>query len=84
LRGIGDYSAEIVMPEAGFPLDSWSAKIFYLLFFGKNPESSREVIPELKKIAEERWGKWRGHAFVYVLNDLRQISKRLGVDLTRF
>ena len=84
LRGIGDYSAEIVAPRMGFPLDIWSAKIFHVLFFGNEPESPREAIQELKKIAEERWGKWRGHAFVYVLNDLPEISKRIGVDLTRF
>ena len=84
LRGIGNYSAEIVVPGTGFPLDVWSAKIFHVLFFGKEPESPREAIQELKKIAEERWGKWRGHAFVYVLNDLPEISKRIGVDLTRF
>lgn len=84
LRGIGEYSAEIVVPRMGFPLDIWSAKIFHVLFFGKEPESPREAIQELKKIAEERWGKWRGHAFVYVLNDLPEISKRIGVDLTRF
>jgi len=84
LKGIGDYSAEIVAPRIGFPLDVWSAKIFHVLFFGKEPESPREAIKELKKIAEERWGEWRGHAFVYVLNDLPEISKRIGVDLTQF
>ena len=84
LRGIGDYSAEIVMPGMRFPLDVWSAKIFSVLFYGKEPDQPREIIPELKKVAEERWGNWRGHAFVYVLNDLPRISKRLGVDLTRF
>jgi DNA-3-methyladenine glycosylase II len=84
LRGIGDYSADIVMPGMGFPLDVWSAKIFSILFQGKEPESPREAIPELKKIAEKRWGNWQGHAFVYILNDLPRISKRLGVDLTRF
>jgi 3-methyladenine DNA glycosylase/8-oxoguanine DNA glycosylase len=84
LRGIGDYSAEIVMPGMGFPLDVWSAKIFSVLLLGKEPESSRDAIPELKRIAKERWGEWSGHVFVYVLNGLPRISKRLGVDLTRF
>jgi len=84
LRGIGDYSADIVVPGMGFPLDVWSAKIFSILLFGKEPESPRGAIPELKKAAEERWGRWRGYAFVYVLNDLPRISKRLGVDLTHF
>jgi DNA-3-methyladenine glycosylase II len=84
LRGIGDYSADIVMPGMGFPLDVWSAKIFSILFLGKEPESPREAILELKRMGEKRWGKWQGHAFVYVLNDLPRISKRLGIDLTQF
>jgi DNA-3-methyladenine glycosylase II len=84
LRGIGDYSAELVMPRMGFPLDVWSAKIFHVLFYGKEPENPRDVIPALKKVAEQRWGRWRGYAFVYVLNDLPKLSSRIGVDLTRF
>jgi DNA-3-methyladenine glycosylase II len=84
LQGIGDYSAELVMPRMGFPLDVWSAKIFHVLFYGKEPENPRDVIPALKKVAEERWGSWRGYAFVYVLNDLPKLSDRIGVDLTQF
>ena len=84
LRGIGDYSAELVMPRMGFPLDVWSAKIFHTLFFGKEPQKPREAIPNLKKEAEERWGDWRGYAFVYILNDLTNLSKRVGTDLTQF
>ncbi len=84
LRGIGDYSAELVMPGMGFPLDVWSAKIFSILFHKKTPSNPREAIPDLKKEAEERWGRWRGYAFVYVLNCLPCLSKQVGVDLTKF
>jgi DNA-3-methyladenine glycosylase II len=84
LRGIGDYSADIVVPGMGFPLDVWSAKIFQVLLLGKETEKPRDAIPVLKKTAEKRWGKWRGYAFVYVLNDLPKISERIGVDLTKF
>ncbi|MGA3290929.1 MAG: hypothetical protein ABSD42_11900 [Candidatus Bathyarchaeia archaeon] len=84
LRGIGDYSAELVMPKMGFPLDVWSAKIFHILFHGKESQNPRETIPDLKKIAEKRWGNWRGYAFVYILNDLPKLSKRVGTDLTKF
>jgi DNA-3-methyladenine glycosylase II len=84
LRGIGGYSAELVMPRMGFPLDVWSAKIFSVLFYGKAPEKPREAIPALKRVAEKRWGEWRGYAFVYVLNDLPKLSERVGVDLTQF
>jgi DNA-3-methyladenine glycosylase II len=84
LRGIGDYSAELVMPRMGFPLDVWSAKIFSILFGGKKPDNPRDAIPELRKQAEARWDGWMGHAFVYVLNDLPELSKRMGVDFTKF
>jgi 3-methyladenine DNA glycosylase/8-oxoguanine DNA glycosylase len=84
LRGIGDYSADLVSPGMGFPLDVWSAKIFNILLNGSAPKNPREVIPDLKRTAEERWGKWRGYAFAYVLNDLTILSKRIGFDLTQF
>ena len=84
LYGIGEYSAELVMPKTGFPLDVWSAKIFSVLFHGKTPENPRDAIPALKEVAEKRWGEWRGYVFVYVLNDLPKLSTRLGVDLTKF
>jgi 3-methyladenine DNA glycosylase/8-oxoguanine DNA glycosylase len=84
LRGIGDYSAELLMPRMGFPLDVWSAKIFSALLCDEKPQDPREAIPALKKLAEERWGNWRDYAFVYVLNDLPQLSKRLSVDFMKF
>jgi len=82
LKGIGDYSADIVSPHFGFALDVWSAKIFSLLMFGKVPENPREAIPRIKRIAEERWGKWRGYVFIYVLHDLKNLSRRYGLNLT--
>jgi 3-methyladenine DNA glycosylase/8-oxoguanine DNA glycosylase len=84
LRGIGEYSAELVMPKTGFPLDVWSAKIFSVLFYGKIPKKPREEIPELKLEAERRWGNWKWHVFVYILNDLSNLSARMGIDLTKF
>ena len=82
LRGIGEYSADIVSPHPGFALDVWSAKIFNMLLFGEEPKLPRSVILKLKKIAEERWGKWRGYVFIYVLNDLNNLSRRFNLDLT--
>ena len=84
LQGIGEYSAELVMPKTGFPLDVWSAKIFNILFYGKMPEKPREAIPALKLAAERQWGNWSGYVFVYVLNDLPKLSARIGIDLTKF
>ncbi len=82
IKGIDEYSADIVSPHPGFALDVWSAKIFNLLLFRKKAESPQEVIPKIKKIAEERWGKWRGYVFTYVLNDLHNLSERYNFNLT--
>jgi N-glycosylase/DNA lyase len=82
LKGIGEYSADTVSPHPGFALDVWSAKIFNVLLFGEEAESPRSIIPKLKKIAEERWGKWRGYVFTYVLNDLNNLSRRFNLNLT--
>jgi len=82
LKGIGEYSADIVSPHPGFALDVWSAKIFNLLLFREEAESPRDIIPKLKKIAENRWGEWRGYVFTYVLNDLSTLSRRFNFNLT--
>lgn len=81
LQGIGEYSADIISPHPGFALDVWSARIFNILLFGEEPGSPRSIIPKLKKVAEERWGKWRGYVFTYVLNDMKNLSKRLHINL---
>jgi len=81
LKGIGEYSADIVSPHPGFALDVWSAKIFSVLLLGGEAESPRSVIPKLKKIAEDRWGRWRGYVFTYVLNDLKNLSRRFNLNL---
>jgi DNA-3-methyladenine glycosylase II len=83
LKGIGEYSADIVSPHPGFALDVWSAKIFNMLMFKEKVESPRDIIPALKKAAEDRWGKWRGYVFVYVLHDLKNLSVRFDFDLTQ-
>jgi len=82
LRGIGEYSADIVSPHPGFALDVWSAKIFNMLLFREEAESPRSIIQKLKEIAGDRWGKWRGYVFTYVLNDLNNLSRRFNLNLT--
>jgi len=82
LKGIGEYSADIITPHPGFALDVWSSKIFSLLLFRKKPESPRDVISNLKKLAEKKWGGWRGYVFTYVLNDIPNLSKKFKLNLT--
>ena len=81
LPGVGDYAADIINPHAGFPIDAWSVDVFGLLFFGKEPENRREAIEEVKREGVRRWGRWSWMAFFYVAQDLRNLSKRLGIRL---
>jgi 3-methyladenine DNA glycosylase/8-oxoguanine DNA glycosylase len=81
LPGIGDYAADIINPHAGFPIDAWSVDVFGLLFFGKEPDNKREAIERVKREGLRRWGEWSWMAFFYVAQDLRNLSRRLGVPL---
>lgn len=76
LYGIGAYSAQIVSPFRGFPLDVWSSRIFHEILYRRTPEDSRKAIKQVIKEAERRWGEHAGHVFVYTLNDLRNLAKR--------
>ncbi len=81
LPGIGDYSADIINPHGGFPIDAWSVEVFSKLFYGKEPEDKRKAIEEIKKEGLRRWGKWSWMAFYYVVQDLENLSRKLNISL---
>lgn len=81
LKGIGDYSADIITPHPGFPLDIWSVKIFSKLLKIKMTKPAREMIPIIKEWAKREWGKHRGTAFTYILNDLDNLKRKFKVDI---
>ena len=81
LPGIGDYSADIINPHGGFPIDVWSAEVFGKLFFDKKPDNNREAVDKVKKEGLKRWGKWSWMAFYYIVQDLPNLSKKLEKDL---
>ena len=77
IKGIGKYSADIITPHPSFPVDVWSVKIFYKLFFRKElKKDPRLSIPIVRKYSEKEWGKWQTYAFTYILNDLNNLSKK--------
>ncbi len=75
LYGVGPYAAQIISPKRGFPLDVWSARIFYELLHGETPAEPRKMIKEMEEEAWARWGKYRRHVFAYVLNDLENLGQ---------
>lgn len=75
LPGIGPYSAQIISPHFGFPLDIWSSRIFHEVLFKKTPPQPRKVIELVNKKAEAKWGKYKRYVFIYVLNDLPNLTK---------
>jgi DNA-3-methyladenine glycosylase II len=81
LPGVGDYAADMINPHGGFPIDAWSVDVFGKLFFGKEPENARDAIEAVKKEGLKRWGRFAWMAFFYVAQDLRNLSKRLGIQL---
>ncbi len=81
LPGIGDYSADIINPHGGFPIDVWSADIFGKLFYGREPRNGRASIERIKKEGLRRWGQWSWMAFFYTVQDLKNLSRRLGTTL---
>lgn len=81
LPGIGDYSADIINPHGGFPIDAWSVEVFGKLFYGKEPEDKRKAIEGIKREGLRRWGKWSWMAFFYVVQDLENLSRKLNTRL---
>jgi 3-methyladenine DNA glycosylase/8-oxoguanine DNA glycosylase len=81
LPGIGDYSADIINPHGGFPIDAWSVEVFSKLFFGTVPVRGRDAILKVKREGVRRWGRWAWMAFFYIVQDLPRLSKELKMDL---
>jgi DNA-3-methyladenine glycosylase II len=81
LPGIGDYSADMINRPGGFPIDVWSATVFGKLFYGTEPENSREAVETVKREGIRRWGKWSWMAFFYTVQDLENLSRKLNTTL---
>ena len=81
LPGIGDYSADIINPHGGFPIDSWSVEVFSKLLYGKVPARNRDAVEKVKREGLRRWGRFAWMAFFYVVQDLPKLSEVLGTEL---
>lgn len=81
LPGIGDYSADIISPHGGFPIDAWSAEVFGKLLFRTRSRNYGKMVERVKEEGIKRWGKWSWMAFFYVVNDLENLSRHLKTRL---
>jgi len=81
LRGIGEYSAEVITPHPSFPVDVWSVKIFCQLFNIKVDRNLRAMIPIVKKHASKNFGKWQKYVYTYVINDLDKLSVKFKLNI---
>lgn len=64
-----------------FPIDAWSADVFGKLFYGKESEEGRNAIDGIKAEGIRRWGRYSWMAFLYVVQDLEGLSRKIGTSL---
>ncbi|MHA1722526.1 MAG: DNA-3-methyladenine glycosylase family protein [Candidatus Baldrarchaeia archaeon] len=81
LKGIGEYSAEIITPHPSFPVDVWSVKIFCQLFKIKVDRSLRAMIPIVKRYAFEKFGRWQKYVYTYITNDLEKLPEKFKLNI---
>lgn len=60
-----------------FPLDVWSSKIFQAFY----PELKDKTLDEIKKLSDDRWGKYRGLAYYYLMCGRKNLAQKLNVEL---
>jgi N-glycosylase/DNA lyase len=77
LKGIGEYSADIVTPHPSFPVDIWNVKIFSKAF-GLKTERIKNSIDFVKQYAGKEFGKWQRYVYAYILHDLNNLKSLLG------
>lgn len=68
ITGVGDHSAEVVIPHPAFPVDSWSAPILAPLLGVRSRRLG--LIPALKTFAKTEFGPWQRYAYEYLVNAL--------------
>ncbi|MCL6451884.1 MAG: hypothetical protein K6T75_11380 [Acetobacteraceae bacterium] len=80
LKGIGEYSADFILLGMrrweAFPVDVWSARQFYRVFFpGQTVPEMAAAAAAVRRRAEELWGSWRGLIWNFVLHELDQLAE---------
>lgn len=82
IKWVGEVTAEALLlwrfkRYSAFPLDVWSSKIFQAFY----PELEDKTLEKIKSFAEDRWGKYRGLAYYYLMCDRESLAEKLNVKL---
>ncbi|TKJ43356.1 hypothetical protein CEE36_04810 [candidate division TA06 bacterium B3_TA06] len=82
VKWIGEWTAEATLlwrfkRYSAFPLDLWSSRIFQTFY----PELKDKTLNEIKKFAQDRWGRYRGLAYYYLMCDRKKLAQKLDVEL---
>lgn len=82
IKWIGEGTAEALLlwrfkRYSAFPLDVWSSKIFQAFY----PKLKGKKLDKIKRYTENRWGKYRGLAYYYLMCDRKNLTQKLNVEL---
>lgn len=82
LKWIGKSTAEALLlwnfkRYNAFPIDVWSSKIFQAFY----PELKDKKFEEIIKFVEDRWGKYKGLAYYYLICGRKSLAQKLNVEL---
>jgi len=82
IKWIGEWTAEALLlwrfkRYDAFPLDVWSSKVFQAFY----PELKDKTSDEIKRFAEDRWDKYKGLAYYYLMCGRKNLAQKLNVEL---
>lgn len=82
IKWVGSVTAEALLlwrfkRYNAFPLDVWGSKIFRAFY----PEIKNKTLEEIKRFAEDRWSKYKGLAYYYLMCGRKNLAQRLNTEL---
>ena len=77
IKWIGKSTAEALLlwrfkRYNSFPLDVWSTKIFQAFY----PELKEETSDDIKRFAEDRWNRYKGLAYYYLMCGRKNLAQK--------
>lgn len=82
IKWVGEWTAEALLlwrfkRYDAFSIDVWSSKIFQVFY----PKLKGKTSDEIKKFADDKWGKYKGLVFYYLMCDRKNLAQKLNLEL---